>query len=195
MKVIEKNYPIILGSSGSTSIGLDLSMTSTGVGIINGGTLKTVRIKTEPEDGSDYHRILAIQDIIHTAIHDYCFDEPKCRPRILVEGYAMGVRGSRVFTMGELGGTIKMGLLKRGHAVMDVPPNNVKLFTTGKGVGDKTAITMALYKKYNIEIQQNDEADATALAIMNHLIFEGEEMFPLLEYQKRAKEGISLLSL
>jgi hypothetical protein len=47
--------------------------------------------------------------------------------------------------------------------VVEVSPLTLKLFTTGKGSGDKTMMIAAIVKRYGVMYESNDEYDAFAL--------------------------------
>jgi Holliday junction resolvasome RuvABC endonuclease subunit len=53
---------------------------------------------------------------------------------------------------------------KRRIKYVDVAPNQLKKFVTGKGNGPKDQISMHLYKNWGIEAADNNQADAAGLA-------------------------------
>ena len=110
-------------------------------------------------------------------------DKPKF---VAIEGYAMGIRGGRSFTIGELGGVVKEHFRQRGIDVYIVPPNNLKKFISGKGTGDKDMVRLELYKKYGLELPTNDEVDAAVLALMAHSYHcdQSCNMFDMPSYQR-----------
>jgi Holliday junction resolvasome RuvABC endonuclease subunit len=65
----------------------------------------------------------------------------------------------------ELSGIIKYDLTARERTYVDVPPTILKKFITGKGNAKKEDIKLALYKKYQKEFKNSDEADAYALTM------------------------------
>ena len=167
-------------------VGIDLSLTSTGLVFLTGdGMVDSFNIKTKPKNGSVTHRIAYIRDQIMNKFDTFSMveDKPKF---VAIEGYAMGIRGGRSFTIGELGGVVKEHFRQRGIDVYIVPPNNLKKFISGKGTGDKDMVRLELYKKYGLELPTNDEVDAAVLALMAHSYHcdQSCNMFDMPSYQR-----------
>ena len=59
---------------------------------------------------------------------------------------------------------MKHELYKREKAVVEVPPSTLKKFVTGKGNAKKDQMMLAIYKRWGTEFDNNDAADAYALA-------------------------------
>lgn len=146
-------------------VGLDLSLTSTGLVFLTGdGVVESYTISTSPKDGCDTSRIAYIRDSIWSIITSIC--EIENQPTLVaVEGYAMGIRGGKVFTLGELGGVVKESLRQNNKNSLIVPPMVLKKFIGASGSG-KECVKLELYKKYSIEFKTSDETDALVLALM-----------------------------
>ena len=144
-------------------IGLDLSLTSTGVSVysISENTIITESIKTSNKN-SYMQRYRIILDRITEIDH---FIVPAAI--YFIEGYSFGSFGksSSMSNLIELGGIIKYDLTNRERFYIDVPPTVLKKFVTGKGNAKKEDIKLALYKKYHKEFKNSDEADAYALTM------------------------------
>jgi crossover junction endodeoxyribonuclease RuvC len=145
-------------------IGLDLSLTSTGIAVYNiiDDNIFTLAVSTSSKDiyMARYSKILkVIKDIDHFLLPVSLF---------FIEGYSLGSFGksSAMSNLIELGGIIKYDLASRGRSYISVPPTTLKKFITGKGNSKKEDIKLALYKKYGQEFKTSDEADAFSLAIM-----------------------------
>lgn len=86
---------------------------------------------------------------------------------VVYEGYAMGIRGGRVFDLGELGGILKMEMYYRDIPILVVPPSNLKMFVTGSGgTKGKDAMMRTLAKHRGRLFNTDDEADAYGLVLM-----------------------------
>ena len=94
----------------------------------------------------EIHRLLQLHDI----------------DLMIIEGYAFGAKG-RVFTIGELGGVVKLVAWELGIDIMVTPPSTLKKFTTGLGNANKEAMLKAVHDNWGYLTFQNDEADAYAL--------------------------------
>lgn len=163
--------PTVLGVDTSIRVlGVDPSLTSTGIAFRRNGEVFTDTIKTGDLRGSYrlgniYRRMLEILDTVNPT-------------HICIEGYAMGFgRGSspgRVFDIGELGGLLRWLFWERGISVMIAPPATMKKAITGKGRAEnrdaeKTAVISALGKTYGLHVPQNDEADAVGLMLIGEM--------------------------
>lgn len=178
----------------SNVVGVDLSLTSTGVVCLTGdGMLDSYNIKTKPSDfQTDVHRIAFIAGAVADILQDY--EELEDRPTLVcLEGYAMGARGSRVFTIGELGGVVKQWLYGLQTDTLIVPPTVLKKFLGIGGNSDKDQVRLELFKKYGVELKTNDECDAAVLALMAHTKISELEGADILKYQKEALDKCELL--
>lgn len=79
---------------------------------------------------------------------------------VVIEGYSFGSRGRAVFSIGELGGCVRLGLHENGFPIVDIPPSNLKKFATGKGNASKDLVLVEAVKRLGYEGASNDEADA-----------------------------------
>jgi len=87
------------------------------------------------------------------------------RPDVVcIEGYSFGSRGKAVFQIGELGGILRRLLHMTNRVWYEIPPTMLKKYATGKGTATKESVVLHVYKKYGIECETNDEADAYILA-------------------------------
>jgi len=143
-------------------LGLDLSLTETGYCCFSSKEeYYTGVIKTKLRQSS---RLVFIRDEIRKIIRNFerLGEEVSL---IVIEDYAMGVRGGRSFSIGELGGIIKSDLLEKDYKVILIPPTVLKKFITGSGKAEKSTMSMNLYKKYGIELTNNNEVDACCLSM------------------------------
>ncbi|KRW94276.1 hypothetical protein [Paracoccus sp. MKU1] len=111
----------------------------------------------------------------------------------VIEGYSMGSKGNRAYATGEAGGTMRLTLIDLGVAVLEVPPNSLKMFLSGKGNTPKTGMPLALYKQYSVEYAGEDEADACGLAMFGAAYW-GAYGGEIHKYQVNALKGAALLS-
>ena len=82
---------------------------------------------------------------------------------VVIEDYAFAARGM-VFSIGELGGSIKLWLWENDIPYLLINPSHLKKFVSGKGNCPKERILLAAYKKWHIEIPQTDIVEAYGLA-------------------------------
>ncbi len=137
-------------------IGLDLSLTSTGVSVDG----KTFSIKPKTRG---VERLVEISDkVVNHAINSGCL-------AAIIEGYSFGSKFSRAHSLGELGGTVKVALYKAGFSVVEIPPKCRAKFATGNGNSNKEDVLHSLIKQFPTRFTPecgNDECDAWVLEQM-----------------------------
>lgn len=136
-------------------MGIDPSLTSTGLVVLENGNLILHEILEVKEKG--IARLLTLQNILEGRLFAYKPD------LVVVEGYAFA-RSNQAHQMGELGGMIRMLLTQKRVPWLEVAPTQVKKFATGKGNAAKELILMNVLKRWGVEFQVSDEADAFVLA-------------------------------
>jgi Holliday junction resolvasome RuvABC endonuclease subunit len=137
-------------------IGLDLSLTSTGISV--GG--KTSVLATKSRGAERLH-------IISSEIIKICIDnDVQCA---IIEGYSFASRNSQAHSIGELGGAVRMRLWESGIIFIDVPPTCRAKFATGKGNASKSEVVSSVSAKTGIVFSGSggdDECDAWLLEEM-----------------------------
>ncbi len=155
-------------------MGIDPSLTSTGFVVLRDGQLLEHAAFHTRTTGPV--RLLEIQDQMLARIRDH-------RPELVaIEGYAFGVRGGAAFSLGELGGVLRVGMHLRSAKWIEVAPSQVKKFATGKGVAEKDQMLLTVFKRWGIEFKTHDEADAYVLAQIARAAVEGSD--GLTQFQK-----------
>lgn len=133
-------------------LGLDLSLTSTGIAITGDTPPWRIRPKS-----TGVRRLIEIRDAIVLNVEAY-------RPALVaVEGYAYG-RPNGMAALGELGGVVRVALHESGARWCEVTPATVKKFATGKGNATKEAVLAAAIRRLGYTGTSTDEADALWLA-------------------------------
>lgn len=141
-------------------VGVDQSLTSTGVAYRVGGKLVTMTI--EPGKLRGMHRLSYIRNKLLEVMS-------QVRPAMVVfEDYVMGFRKTtgRLAHLGEVGGVLKLAAWGAGADIMIVPSATLKSVVAGNGKADKLAVQRALLKTYGYRVEQEDEADAAALLLI-----------------------------
>lgn len=144
----------------STVIGIDPSLTSTGLAYREGGKIKAYCIGNPKLKGVE--RIAFLRNAVGAALDRF---SPSL---VAFEGYALGFRGksNTIFDIGELGGTLKLLILERGIDILLVPPTSLKLFATAKGNADKDQVGVALERRLGVKFSTSDQYDAAGLLVM-----------------------------
>lgn len=86
---------------------------------------------------------------------------------VVLEGYAMGIRGGMVFNLGELGGVLRTAIYEHGLSYIDVPPTMLKKVVCGKGNADKNILLEQTFRRYGVGSEtlfDDNQVDAYGLA-------------------------------
>jgi crossover junction endodeoxyribonuclease RuvC len=165
-------------------IGLDLSLTSTGISI-NGKT-SIVSTKAKGPERLSY---------VNKTILQICLDEEiNCA---IIEGYSFASRNSQAHSIGELGGCIRMTFWECGISYIEVPPTSRAKFATGKGNAGKTEVISAISSKTGMMFSgsgADDECDAWILEQMG-LAYLGKSQYDWTAAQLSSLEKIDWSSM
>lgn len=120
------------------------------------------------------------------------------RPEYVVfEDYSYGSRGRATFSLGELGGMLKLMFFEAIELWYTVPIPLWKKYLTGKGNCKKDVVMMKVFKKFGFETANNNVADAYVMGrfLGDYLTWErGKDNFTkgqitsFEKYQKYKKE-------
>ena len=124
-------------------IGLDLSLTSTGVAIGDDTYVVAPQKLTGPE------RLQFFRTKIHELVAMRMYD---VGPRIFVaiEGYSFASRHSHAHALGELGGVMRLWFYDHQIPYVDIPPTSRAKFATGKGNAGKSEVVSAISARTGI---------------------------------------------
>ena len=156
------------------AVGIDLSLTSTGIAIIYPGIATppwVTRIESKGhKDATLDQRRNRLARLVHkisdTVIQDWPdFTSP---PLVVIEGPSFGQarQGGQHDRAGLWWMTVdRFSVLE--FPVVEVAPATRSKYATGKGNAAKDAVLAAVVRRYpNVEVNGNDEADALVLAAM-----------------------------
>jgi len=162
-------------------LGIDPSLTSTGLVLVEGGqVVETKRVRSKLTGYARVQRILReieqmvfgpmgrAHDIGYEPTGSACADEmAPVNLRVGIEGTAMGARGSSVVQIFGLWGVITQQLWEWGAEPYVVAPSARIKYATGKGNSSKDEVLAAVVRRYtNAEVTGNDVADALIIAAM-----------------------------
>jgi crossover junction endodeoxyribonuclease RuvC len=89
-----------------------------------------------------------------------------CLYSVFLEGPAFLANGQFALQMGALHFMIRLMLKKRGVNYKVIAPGTLKKFVTGKGNTKKDLMLLKVYKKWGVEFDNDNLADAYGLARM-----------------------------
>lgn len=134
-------------------LGLDLSLTATGVAHCDGTT------DTWKVDATGAERLRVIRDRV-VSLLDAAVD------LVVIEDYAFSRAGAHSHEIGELGGVVRLALHVVGVPWVPVLPTSLKKYATGKGNATKPDMRMALFQRFGIDERDDNRVDALWLRAM-----------------------------
>ena len=137
-----------------TVIGLDLSLTSTGICVDGVAESLSSQLK-----GVERLADLAEQVCERVSSTPHAV--------VCVEGYSFGSRNSQAHAIGELGGVVRYRLWQLGIPVVDIPPTCRAKFATGRGNAGKDEMIASVSQRGH---RPCDDNEADALAILHWAI-------------------------
>lgn len=153
-------------------LGLDLSLTGTGVSCPECGETVITTKKVEAEE-----RLVLIRDTIwmeHLPSEFLAGPVAGHVDLVVLEGYAMGTtRQSHSYAIGELGGVIRLMLHELKVPWLAIPPARLKKWATGKGNAQKDVMLAAAIRNFGYGGSNNNEADAYLLRRMAESHYSG----------------------
>ncbi|MEU0059873.1 Holliday junction endonuclease [Streptomyces sp. NPDC006334] len=135
-----------------TVVGLDLSVTGTGIAYRDGSTT-TVKTKERDRD----HRLTQIEEAVLIAVGDG--DALGLTVDLVVmEDIPQNSHAAKPIAM--VHGVVRNLLNKLGIPYVLVVPATLKFYATGKGSGDKVPMALAAYKRAGREFEDDNQCDA-----------------------------------
>jgi len=161
MKIFDGGLESAIGAE--VYIGIDQSYSGFAITALNDTGYRTTVYKS---DKRGIERLRDIQAHMLEIIVNYTILD------VAMEGYAFGSQMANM--LGELGGMVKLTLLDFGIYPLIVPPTNLKKYVTGKGNGvSKSQMMLFVYKKWGVDLADDNAADSYALA---HLVAKRYEL-------------------
>ena len=136
-------------------LGIDPSLNSTGLALLTDECLTTWTWQTKL---MGIERLYELDQLINELLVD-------ARPKIVfLEDYAFS-KGNQAHQAGEWGGCIRLALHRHNVQRRLPAPTQVKKFACS-GAAQKSEIMLNLFKRWGLDVPQEDEADATVMALM-----------------------------
>ena len=165
------------------SLGLDLSLTGTGLVILEDGKItKRHLIKSKPVGDLPISELIRIQKIVEEIKTNI---EGKKIDIAVIEGLAFMARNATALVQLSALNYMTRGLL----AGMKLPfviiaPTSLKKFATGSGGSKKDVMLIEVFKRWGVTILNDNENDAYCLAkVGEHLLKGGKEKLPIFQQE------------
>lgn len=164
MSIDYSGAPTVQAPPTPTYVGLDLSLTSTGIATIHGDNITTRAVESKGKKTDDlFARSMRLSSIVtEIAAAAGAADV------VAIESPAYGqTTGSHHDRSGLWWLVVDMLNTMTEARIVEVTPQKVKKYATGKGNASKDAVLLSVARRYpHVDIQSNDEADALVLAAM-----------------------------
>lgn len=160
-------------------VGLDMSLTSTGLCLKEGNTIRLDTVKTKPDSAeNDLARLNLIVEKVMSFI-------PQSVDMICIEDFFTPSNPMQIgsaIKLAMLGTAIRLRLYNAGFKFFVIAPSQLKKYVTGKGSGEKSMILKEVYKRWGIEAKDDNQADACVLAHLAEGLLVPDETRP--EFQR-----------
>lgn len=140
--------------------GIDPSLQKTGLIIMNGKGQILCEELIKPKKLAGIERLKFIKDQLLSFLKVYNVTV------VAIESYSFGSRGRATFSLGELGGVLRLSLLENKYPYFDVSPSSLKSFIAENGAADKEMMRQAVKRKYSLDIKEDNICDAFCLSRM-----------------------------
>lgn len=137
-------------------MGIDQSFSGTGVCILDNEKMTLSKLIVPTTKG--VYRLVEIKNAL---VGIYKETSPDF---VYMEKYMFTPQRAMAFELGELAGAIKAAFVEMGKIPVVVYTTHLKKFITGSGVAEKSLILLKVFKKFGIEFNNNNLADAFLIA-------------------------------
>lgn len=143
-------------------IGIDLSLTSTGVALPD-GEVETIRTGPGDHLADQHDRLIHIVHEIDRRSAIGTYDSPDLA---VVEGPSYGSSGAGTWDRAGLWWLVIDRLFNEAVPVAVVPPAVLKRYATGKGTATKPDMRVALLTRTGVDLRDDNQVDAVWLRAM-----------------------------
>jgi Holliday junction resolvasome RuvABC endonuclease subunit len=142
------------------AIGIDQSLTGFAMAFIDCDNPENYFAEVFRSKYSGVQRLDNIAEWMDGSIDYFCRDNIV---DVAMEGTVLASHSALV--LGELSATVKLTLYRRWEVLpLQVPPMTLKKYATGKGNSKKQEMLMQMYKRWGVEFNDDNAADAYALS-------------------------------
>ncbi len=150
----------------STVIGLDCSLTCTGVAVIHRDDL-TPELHSVRSTGKAGDNLARRGDRIRALVRGVLAHVEADTALVMIEAPSYGSTGGSAWDRAYVWWSIVNGCQRRGVPIVSVSPSTAKKFASGSGRGDKTDVAAGMARLWpSAEPHGDDEWDALTLATM-----------------------------
>ena len=181
MKTSEKPLPPLPIQKLDHCIGLDLSLTATGITILSKKKrIYSGVIKSKPDGKRPIDEFVRLQGIVKSIRHTiatYLEKDGKSPHLVVIENMAFGVRNATALTqLAGLNYLVREMCFQEKWRFILVAPMTLRKFITGSGKSDKNVMLLEIFKHYGESFFNDNEADSFGLAQIGLLFSPGASL-------------------
>jgi len=150
------------------TMGLDMSLTGTGIAIRKDNNIAVETIKTTPTTcKNELERFRYISDEVMKRI-------PENVNMICIEDFFTPLGAAQMgaaIKLVMLGTTMRLALYKKNLPFCIISPQSLKKHILGKGTGQKSFVVREVFRKYGLDVSDDNQADAAVLSVIAEHLF------------------------
>ena len=159
-------------------MGFDPSTECTGWAVLDGEEIVACGAISPPKNLKNAYKYKYVYDAVKTLLNMY-------NPEIVIcEDQFLGLRKATLKVLSQLRGVIMLACAQDGIKEISYYPSTIKLAAAGKGNANKAEVIAAVNTKFNVEIKNDNIADAVAIAYTHHI-----KTSQLTNQTKKGKKG------
>lgn len=143
--------------------GLDISLTATGVANISNNGKITSKILSAPKPKKFNNKFNRYQSLVEDIL-DYIKDTKT--KYVVLEDYIVTKHSTTTTKLIEVGACVRYTMNLKKIPFLTVAGSQLKKYVCGKGNVPKDILIKELYKRYDVDVFDNNEADAIGLAMI-----------------------------
>lgn len=145
-------------------VGIDLSLTSTGIAVAEDGEFRVQRVTSKGTANDTLRQRHSRLSLLTSRVTE----ATRLADLVVIEQPAYSQSGGSHHDRSGVWWLVLDGVINQvGADVVEVPPTTLKKYASGKGNASKDDMLTAVIRRYpHIEFSGNDEADAVALMAM-----------------------------
>lgn len=155
----EKHFGAGIGAHTKVAIGIDQSLTGFALAIVAVDSPADYDVYVYK---SPYNGVQRLADISKWMTDKFNSLAGIAITDVAMEGTVLASHSALV--LGELAATVKLTLWAKHFLPLQIPPMTLKKYASGKGTSKKQEMLMQMYKRWSVEFNDDNAADAYGLA-------------------------------
>lgn len=150
-----------LTGSQEVAIGIDQSLTGFALSVVSVDSPKKHKTWVFKSEFRGVQRLADIQNFLLDKFTEFQWEGWIVKD-VAMEGTVLASHSA--LALGELSATVKLGLWGKSILPLQIPPMTLKKYASGKGTAKKQEMLLQIYKRWGVEFNDDNAADAYALA-------------------------------